>query len=162
MFNRKNEVLIDKKIVYGHSFAIYALSTYATTFDDPIALIKPKSVCDYCKSMQQRLLSVAIGKCLNVTGLWLLVVVEEEIGKRYDVHMHLMEALLLYIKQAERHSSEKIRRNHQSYYTNILHPIHKTGNPQFHCDWTIAPQIKFDVIWGWDRFADESGKNPMH
>jgi len=42
----------------------------------------------------------------------------------------------------------------------MLHPIHKTGIPQVHCEWTIAPQIKFDVIWGWDRFADESGEKP--
>ena len=32
LFDRKNNVLIDQKITYGHSFAIYALSTYTLAF----------------------------------------------------------------------------------------------------------------------------------
>ncbi len=38
LFNRKNTVTIDKKIIYGQSFAIYALATYAKVFNDPAAL----------------------------------------------------------------------------------------------------------------------------
>ncbi|RPH96461.1 MAG: N-acylglucosamine 2-epimerase, partial [Calditrichaeota bacterium] len=34
----------------------------------------------------------------------------------------------------------------------------KTGIPQFWRDWTIAPQIKFDIVWGWDRFAGDGAK----
>ena len=40
----------------------------------------------------------------------------------------------------------------------ILHPEHKTGIPQFTPDWKVAPQIKFDIVWGWDRFADGNQK----
>jgi len=40
----------------------------------------------------------------------------------------------------------------------IIHPVYKTGIPQFFADWKIAPQIKFDVIWGWDRFTGEGQK----
>jgi mannobiose 2-epimerase len=40
----------------------------------------------------------------------------------------------------------------------IIHPEYKTGIPQFFNDWTIAPQIKFDIIWGWDRFSEEGQK----
>jgi mannobiose 2-epimerase len=41
----------------------------------------------------------------------------------------------------------------------IIHPVYKTGIPQFFKDWTIAPQIKFDIIWGWDRFSEEGQKS---
>ncbi len=81
MFNRKNEVLIDKKIVYGHSFAIYALSTYATTFDDPIALDYAEKCFELLQIYAQRLLSVAIGKCFERDWTLSAVVVEEEIEK---------------------------------------------------------------------------------
>ena len=40
----------------------------------------------------------------------------------------------------------------------IIHPVYKTGIPQFFKDWTVAPQIKFDIIWGWDRFSEEGQK----
>ena len=40
----------------------------------------------------------------------------------------------------------------------IIHPLYKTGIPQFFKDWTVAPQIKFDIIWGWDRFSEEGQK----
>ena len=40
----------------------------------------------------------------------------------------------------------------------IIHPVYKTGIPQFFEDWAVAPQIKFDIIWGWDRFSEEGQK----
>ena len=40
----------------------------------------------------------------------------------------------------------------------INHPVYKTGIPQFFGDWSIAPQIKFDIIWGWDRFSEDGQK----
>ncbi len=36
----------------------------------------------------------------------------------------------------------------------IMHPVYKTGVPQFFRNWETAPQIKFDIVWGWDRFQD--------
>ncbi len=38
----------------------------------------------------------------------------------------------------------------------IMHPVFGTGIPQFYKDWSVAPQIKIDVIWGWDRFTGET------
>jgi len=38
-----------------------------------------------------------------------------------------------------------------------MHQKYGTGIPQFTPDWKVAPQIKFDIVWGWDRFA-EGGK----
>ena len=39
-----------------------------------------------------------------------------------------------------------------------MHPTYGTGVPQFWADWQVAPQIKFDVIWGWDRFTEDGVK----
>ena len=40
----------------------------------------------------------------------------------------------------------------------FLHPEFATGIPQFRADWRIAPQIKFDIVWGLDRFSDAGQK----
>jgi mannobiose 2-epimerase len=40
-----------------------------------------------------------------------------------------------------------------------MHPTYGTGVPQFWADWRVAPQIKFDVIWGWDRFTEDGMKS---
>jgi mannobiose 2-epimerase len=36
--------------------------------------------------------------------------------------------------------------------------VYATGIPQFWADWKVAPQIKFDIVWGWDRFAEGGAK----
>jgi mannobiose 2-epimerase len=40
----------------------------------------------------------------------------------------------------------------------IMDPATGTGIPQFWADWSVAPQIKFDIVWGWDRFQDGGQK----
>jgi mannobiose 2-epimerase len=40
----------------------------------------------------------------------------------------------------------------------IMHSETGTGVPQFHADWSVAPQIKFDIVWGWDRFTGDGAK----
>jgi mannobiose 2-epimerase len=40
----------------------------------------------------------------------------------------------------------------------ILHPKYRTGIPQFFANWDVAPQIKFNIVWGWDRFSEDGSK----
>ena len=40
----------------------------------------------------------------------------------------------------------------------LVDPEFGTGIPQFFADWEAAPQIKFDIIWGWDRFSEDGSK----
>ncbi|HPS54922.1 MAG TPA: AGE family epimerase/isomerase, partial [Sedimentisphaerales bacterium] len=40
----------------------------------------------------------------------------------------------------------------------MMHPEFKTGIPQFTVDWKVAPQIKFDIVWGWDRYSESGQK----
>mgnify|MGYP001773856780 CR=1 FL=1 len=92
LFNRKNEVVIDKKIVYGHSFAMYALSTYAKTFGDPLALEYAEKCFD--------LLQIYAAET-SYGGYWEMFERDWTLSpggsgggdrKTLDVHMHLMEA----------------------------------------------------------------------
>ena len=79
--------------------------------------------------------------------------------KTLDVHMHLMEAFTtLYECSGKDVHRRKLLEDIDLLINRIIHPVYKTGIPQFFKDWTIAPQIKFDIIWGWDRFSEERQK----
>jgi mannose/cellobiose epimerase-like protein (N-acyl-D-glucosamine 2-epimerase family) len=73
--------------------------------------------------------------------------------------MHLMEAFTtLYECSGKEVHRRKLLEIIELITDKILHPKYKTGIPQFFADWKIAPQIKFDIIWGWDRFTEDGVK----
>jgi mannobiose 2-epimerase len=79
--------------------------------------------------------------------------------KTLDVHMHLMEAYTtLYECSGREVHRRKLLEDIDLLLNRIIHPVYKTGIPQFYQDWSVAPQIKFDIIWGWDRFSEEGQK----
>ncbi len=78
--------------------------------------------------------------------------------------MHLMEAFsALYAASGKEIHRRKLKEIIDLLINKILHPVYKTGVPQFYRDWKTAPQIKFDIVWGWDRFQDGELKksNPL-
>ncbi len=161
LFDRKNRVVIDKKIVYGHSFAIYALATYSKTFDDPIALSYAEKCFDLLQLYAAETSSGGYWEMFDRD--WRLCKGGSGGGDRktLDVHMHLMEAFTaLYGASGKDIHRRKLEEILTLINAKSLHPVHKTGIPQFTCDWSVAPQIKFDIIWGWDRFNDDSGTKP--
>ncbi|OQY35307.1 MAG: N-acylglucosamine 2-epimerase [Spirochaetaceae bacterium 4572_59] len=157
LFNRKNEVLIDKKILYGHSFAIYALATYTSASGDPRGL----EYAEKCFDLLQ--IYAAETSCGGYWEMfekdWILCGPGSAGGDRktLDVHMHLMEAFTaLYACSGKDVHKRKLQEIIDLLTQRIMHPLYGTGIPQFYKDWTIAPQIKFDIIWGWDRFVGDS------
>ena len=82
--------------------------------------------------------------------------------KTLDAHMHLMEAYTaLYECSRRQVHRRKLLEVIGLLMQRILHPQSRTGIPQFWADWSVAPQIKFDIIWGWDRFTGgEKKPNP--
>ena len=79
--------------------------------------------------------------------------------KTLDVHMHLMEAFTtLYEATGQEVHRRKLLEDIGILLERIIHPVYKTGIPQFFNNWSVAPQIKFDIIWGWDRFSEEGQK----
>ena len=79
--------------------------------------------------------------------------------KTLDAHMHLMEAFTtLYECTGKQVHRRKLLEIIELLTHKIMHPEYGTGIPQFWSDWTVAPQIKFDIVWGWDRFTEDGQK----
>ena len=92
MLDRKNRIIDNQKIVYGQSFAIYALAVYAKTFHDVQALFYAEKCFE--------LLQVYAAET-SKGGYWEMFSREWRLcspgsaggdRKTLDVHMHLMEA----------------------------------------------------------------------
>ncbi|MEN8117152.1 MAG: AGE family epimerase/isomerase [Bacteroidota bacterium] len=159
MVDRKGDVKIDKKIIYGHSFAIYSLSEYTLATGDKRGIEYAEKVFDM---IQKYCVDTMYG------GYWEMFERDWTIcgpggqggdRKTLDVHMHLMEAFTtLYECTGKEVHLRKLTEVIDILDKRINHPEYKTGIPQFFNDWTIAPQIKFDIIWGWDRFSEEGQK----
>lgn len=162
LFNRKNEVLIDKKIVYGLSFAIYACATYSKASCDPIGLQYAEKVFDL---LQTYCTETSYGGYWEMFERdWRLCGPASGGGDRktLDVHMHLMEAFTaLYRCSGKDIHRRKLLEIIEVLDTRILHPVYRTPVPQFWKNWQVAPQIKFDIVWGWDRFT-QGGQQKEH
>jgi len=159
MLDRKGNVKIDQKIIYGHSFAIYSLAEYTLATGDTRGIEYAEKVFDllqkYCVD------SMYGGYWEMFRRDWTLCGPGSAGGDRktLDVHMHLMEAFTtLYECSGKEVHRRKLLEDIDLLLNRIIHPVYKTGIPQFYKDWTVAPQIKFDIIWGWDRFSEEGQK----
>lgn len=159
MTDRKGKVMIDQKIIYGHSFAIYSLSEYTLATGDKRGIEYAAKVFDliqkYCTDTMYG------GYWEMFSRDWVLAGPGSKGGDRktLDVHMHLMEAFttLFECSGLDVHK-RKLIEVIDILICRIIHPVYKTGVPQFYKDWKIAPQIKFDIVWGWDRFSEDGLK----
>ncbi|MCF6222132.1 MAG: AGE family epimerase/isomerase [Flavobacteriaceae bacterium] len=160
MLNRKGNIINDKKIVYGLSFSIYALSEYTLATGDQRGIVYAEKVFDL---IQKYCVDSYYGGYFEMFGKdWTLANAGSAGGDRktLDVHMHLMEAYttLYEVSRKEVHR-RKLLEVIQILLNRMMHQNYKTGIPQFWANWEIAPQIKFDIIWGWDRYTEEGSKN---
>jgi len=159
MMDRKGNVKNDQKIIYGHSFAIYSLSEYTLATGDKRGIEFAEKVFDL---IQKYCVDTMYGGYWEMFHRdWTLRGPGSQGGDRktLDVHMHLMEAFTtLFECSGKEVHKRKLLEVIDILNLQINHPEYKTGIPQFFKDWTIAPQIKFDIIWGWDRFSEEGQK----
>ena len=160
MMDRKGNVAIDKKILYGFSFAMYSLSEYTLATGDPRGLQYAEKVFDL---IQKYAADTMYGGYFEMFERnWDLCGPGSGGGDRktLDAHMHLMEAFTtLYECSGQSVHRRKLLEDIDILIKRILHPRYATGIPQFTPDWKVAAQIKFDIVWGWDRFA-EGGQKP--
>ena len=156
--DRRGNVAIDKKILYGLSFAIYSLSEYTLATGEPVGLEYAEKIFDL---IQKHCADTMYGGYFEMFERnWDLAGPGSGGGDRktLDVHMHLMEAFTtLYECSGKSVHRRKLLEDIDILIRRMLHPQYGTGIPQFTPDWKIAPQVKFDIVWGWDRFA-EGGK----
>ena len=161
IMDRKGNVKTDKKIVYGLSFAIYCLSEYTLATGDITGLEYARKTFDL---LQENAYDPKLGGYFEMFDRnWKVAGPGSQGGDRktLDVHMHLMEAFTtLHECSGEEIHKEKLLENIDLLINKILHPVYKTGIPQFTPDWQVAPQIKFDIIWGWDRYVEGKKENP--
>ncbi len=159
MMDRKGNVKIDQKIIYGHSFAIYSLSEYTLSTGDPRGREYAEKTFDL---LQKYCVDTMYGGYREMFHRdWTLKGPGSEGGDRktLDVHMHLMEAFTtLFECTGKEVHRRKLLEDIELLIHRIIHPVYKTGIPQFYEDWSVAPQIKFDIIWGWDRFSEDGQK----
>ena len=160
MLDRAGNVIIDKKILYGHSFTIYCLAEYTLATGDERGIQYAEKIFDL---IQIHCTDTHFGGYFEMFERdWKLCAPGSAGGDRktLDVHMHLMEAFttLFECSQKELHS-RKLQEDIELLLTKMMHTEYKTGIPQFYANWDIAPQIKFDIIWGWDRYTEEGEKN---
>lgn len=159
MTDRKGDIKISKKIIYGQSFAIYSLSEYTLATGDQRGVEYAEKVFDL---LQKYCVDTMYGGYREMFEHdWTLCGSGSNGGDRktLDVHMHLMEAFTtLYECTGKDVHKRKLVEITDLLLNRIIHPVYKTGIPQFYNDWSVAPQIKFDIIWGWDRFSEEGQK----
>ncbi|MCK5820784.1 MAG: AGE family epimerase/isomerase [Bacteroidales bacterium] len=160
MMDRKGNVKVDKKILYGLSFAIYSLSEYSLATGNNRGIEYAEKTFDL---IQKNCADTNYGGYFEMFDRnWSIAGTGSKGGDRktLDVHMHLMEAFTtLYECSNNVLHRQKLLEDIDILLNKILHPKYKTGIPQYFADWKIAPQIKFDVIWGWDRFSEEGEKD---
>jgi mannobiose 2-epimerase len=157
--DRRGQVQIDKKILYGLSFAIYSLSEYTLATGDPRGREFAEATFDL---VQTHCADPELGGYFEMFERdWTSCGPGSGGGDRktLDTHMHLMEAFTTLFECTRRPEHERALRDDITLLTTkILHPQYATGIPQFWADWRVAPQIKFDIVWGWDRFEDGGQK----
>ena len=159
MTDRKGQVSMDNKIIYGHSFAIYALSEYTLATGDSRGLEYAEKTFDL---LQKYAADTMYGGYFEMFDRkWNLAGPGSGGGDRktLDVHMHLMEALTTLLEAGGKSvHRRKLLEDIDILIKRLIHPQYATGIPQFWPDWRIAPQIKFDIVWGWDRFTGDGVK----
>ncbi len=157
--DRKGNVAIDKKILYGLSFAMYSLSEYTLATGDPVGLEYAEKTFDL---IQKYAADTMYGGYFEMFERnWDLCGPGPAGGDRktLDAHMHLMEAFTtLYECSGKSVHKRKLLEDIDILFKRINHPEYLTGIPQFTPDWQVAAQIKFDIVWGWDRFEDGGEK----
>lgn len=157
--DRKGNIQIDKKILYGLSFAIYSLSEYTLATGDKRGIEYAEKTFDL---VQKYAVDTMYGGYFEMFERnWDLCGPGSGGGDRktLDFHMHFMEALTtLYECSGKSVHLRKLKEVIQILIQRIQHPQYATGIPQFWEDWRVAPQIKFDIVWGWDRFAEGGAK----
>jgi len=159
MLDRKGNVKIDKKILYGLSFSMYSLSEYTLATGDKRGVEYAEKVFDL---IQKYCVDSNYGGYFEMFSRdWILAGPGSAGGDRktLDVHMHLMEAFTtLYEATQKDVHRRKLLEDIEILLNRMMHPAYKTGIPQFWANWEIAPQIKFDIIWGWDRYTEDGSK----
>ena len=157
---RDGSRLDDGKVVYGQSFAIYALAEYARSCGDASALEYAARTFDllqrYCADTRYG------GYYENLEPDWSVSTGGVCAGDRkgLDTHMHLMEAMTTLAEASGREiHRRKLAEVIDVIVTRMIDPVFGCGRNQFTLDFTPVPAIAIRRTWNAER-KDESPAVP--
>ena len=160
--DRKGNVLDNGKLVYGQTFAIYALAEYYMATGDERGIEYAEKTFDALKKYAAD--TFYGGYFENFKEDWTL----ESAGvyggdqKSLDIHMHTMEA---YTTLYEATHKEVHKRALQEIIDIVLkHMVDYDfwcGRNQFSIDFTPKPAISIRRTWNYDRDPESANKNPL-
>jgi len=151
-----------KKIIYGHSFVIYAFSEYAKAACDKTALSWADKTFDFLQRFAADNLNGGYGEFFEEDWSFCQPGAYGGDRKSMDVHMHLMEAFTnLYEASGEAIHKRKAVEIIELITRRMLHPEHGTGIAQFSLDFTPLRAIIFKNVWGSDRDAEDTEGRPL-
>ena len=153
--HRDGSRLDDGKVVYGQSFAIYALSEYALATGDPRGLSYAGQTFDllqkYCADTRYG------GYYENLEPDWMVSAPGFCAGDRkgLDTHMHLMEAFTtLYAASGLEIHRRKLLEVLDLIAYAMIDPVTGCGRNQFTLDFTPIPAIAIRRTWNAEREGD--------
>ncbi len=150
----------DSKVIYGHSFLIYALAEHAIVTGDGRSR---QEACRLFDLLAARAADFQFGGFFeHFDRRFNLVSVRPDgvFDKSLDVHMHLMEAFttLFELTRWPRHE-QALRQVAELIFTRMLDPEFGVGTSMYGPDWAPIANIQLGTVWGSDRF-DPAGKPP--
>lgn len=152
-------VLDDNKIIYGHSFLIYALAEYSLLTRDETAKNEAIRIFEL---LQNNIADPVNGGYFeHFDRQFNLKKAHADYGahKSLDVHMHLMEAFTTLFEltgnQEHRNALETVI---DLIFDKMVDPETGTGISMFTEKWQPIANVELDTVWGRDRF-DDDGKS---
>lgn len=151
------------KLMYGHSFAIYALSEYAMASGDRRGLEMAEETLKTIRALAADREHGGYGEFFEADWSPKPPGAYGGDRKSLDVHMHLMEAFTnLYEATGEDAHKHAACDAIKLIFDHMLHPEFGTGIAQFAFDWTPLRAILFKNVWGSDRDAEEDAGRPLN
>lgn len=147
------------KVVYGHSFVIYALSEYALLTGDQRAANEAKRVFDLLLAKAADLRHGGFYEHFDRQFKRSSALPDGLLNKSLDVHMHLMEAFTTLYEMSgavqHRNALEDVT---ELIFTHMLDIDTQLGIALLRPDWLPINNMELDTVWGSDRFVAEDGK----
>ncbi len=151
-----------KKIVYGHSFVIYAFAEYFRASGDAEALEWAGGTFDLLHSRAADVLNGGYFEFFEEDWRHTPPGVYGGDRKSLDVHMHLMEAFTnLYAASGHHLHRRRAEEVLRLIHARMLHPEHGTGIAQFTPEFRPVRAIIFKNVWGSDRDVDDPEGRPL-
>ena len=160
--DRQGNVLDNGKLVYGQTFAIYALAEYYLATGDARSLLYAEKTFDALKIYAADTLYG--GYFENFTEDWKL----ESAGvyggdlKSLDIHMHTMEAFTtLYEATGKEVHARALREVIGIILDHMVDREYWCGRNQFGIDFTPKPAISIRRTWNYERDPESANRDPM-